>query len=51
MFVYPVNREAALPEAFLKYAIQADKPASLDPALVAQNREKWIADWTAAIVH
>lgn len=51
MFVYPVNRDAKLPDAFVKYAAQADQPAALDPALVAQNRDKWIADWTAAILH
>lgn len=50
MFVYPVNPDAALPEAFVKYASQAEQPALLDPALVAKNRDRWIADWTAAIL-
>lgn len=50
MFVFPVNPEAALPDAFVKYAKQAEQPALLDPALVAKNRDRWIADWTAAIL-
>jgi thiamine transport system substrate-binding protein len=50
MFVYPVNPDAVLPEAFVKYATQANKPALLDPDLVARKRDQWIADWTAAIL-
>ncbi len=50
MFVYPVNRNAALPDAFVKYAQVAQDPATLDPALIAQNRDKWIADWTSTVL-
>jgi thiamine transport system substrate-binding protein len=50
MFVYPVNPAAQLPEEFIKYARQASQPASFDPSLIAANRDKWITDWTNAIL-
>jgi thiamine transport system substrate-binding protein len=50
MFVFPVNTKATLPEEFIKYAQIPQKPASLDPALIANNRDKWIQDWTLAVL-
>lgn len=50
MFVYPVNPAARLPEAFVKYASVAEKPAFLDPAEIAANRDKWIQAWTDTIL-
>lgn len=45
MFVYPVNLNAALPEAFTQYAQAPAEPATLDPALIASNRDAWIQAW------
>jgi thiamine transport system substrate-binding protein len=50
MFVYPVIRQAGLPEAFSKYAHPPAQPASLPPEEIAQNREAWIAAWTEAVL-
>ncbi len=50
MFVFPVNPEAQLPEAFVKYAQIPDQPATLDPALIAANREAWIEAWTQTVL-
>ncbi len=50
MFVYPVNRKASLPAEFVQWAEVAQQPASLDPALIAANRERWIAEWTEAVL-
>jgi len=50
MFVYPVHRQAALPQEFVQWAEVAQQPASLDPALIAANRERWIAEWTEAVL-
>jgi len=50
MFMYPVNPDAGLPQEFIKYAQPAPQPASLDPAVIAANREIWIADWTAVVL-
>lgn len=51
MFMYPVNIDAKLPQEFTQYAQVAAQPATLDPAVIAVNRDKWIADWTAAVLH
>ena len=45
MFVYPVNPQAVLPEAFILWAETADQPAVLDGTLVSANRETWIQAW------
>ncbi len=50
MFVYPVNEQAALPDAFTQYAAVAEQPASLPPDEVAANREAWIQAWTEAVL-
>jgi thiamine transport system substrate-binding protein len=50
MFMYPVNPQAALPDVFLQWAQTADRPASLDPDFIAANRDRWLADWTEAVI-
>lgn len=51
MFMYPVNMEASLPAEFTSYAQTAPQPAALDPNMIAANRDQWIADWTAVVLH
>jgi thiamine transport system substrate-binding protein len=51
MFMYPVNTDASLPKEFIQYAQTATWPATLDPAMIAANRDNWIADWTAVVFH
>lgn len=50
MFVYPVNSTAVLPEAFTKYAQAPEQTAILAPDLIASNRDKWIQEWTDAVM-
>ena len=50
MFVYPVNSNAALPEAFVKYAQVPEQTATLSPDEIAANRDKWIQKWTDAVM-
>ena len=50
MFVYPVNQNAELPQAFLDHVQAPQQPASLSPQQIDQNREKWINDWTDLIL-
>jgi thiamine transport system substrate-binding protein len=50
MYVFPVNRNAKLDETFIKYLEIPDSPASLDPAIIAANREKWIIEWTDVVL-
>ncbi len=50
MFVFPANGKAQLPPEFEKFAQVPDQPAKLDPDLIAQNREKWIQNWTLVVL-
>ena len=50
MFVFPVNEDAELPEAFLEYAAIPDNPATVDYARIDANREEWIQDWTETVL-
>ncbi|HVF25184.1 MAG TPA: thiamine ABC transporter substrate-binding protein [Anaerolineales bacterium] len=50
MFVYPVNQNAALPEAFVKYAQSAESPVTMPSELMALNRDKWIQTWTDVVL-
>jgi thiamine transport system substrate-binding protein len=47
MFVYPVNRNAVLPEIFTEFTVLPNTPAIMDPQTVDANRERWIQEWTA----
>ncbi len=51
MYVYPVNPAAKLPDVFVKYAQIPQQPVRMDPSEIAASRDKWIADWTAAVLH
>jgi thiamine transport system substrate-binding protein len=50
MFVYPVNSNAALPDEFVKYAQAPEQTATLSPDIIAANRDKWIQEWTDAVM-
>ena len=50
MFVFPANEEAELPEVFSKWAVITEDPVIIDPADIEVNREKWIEDWTEAVL-
>lgn len=45
MFVFPVLPEAQLPEGFVKGSQIPEKPATLDPAVIAANRDAWVEQW------
>ena len=49
-FVYPINPQAKLPEAFVKWSSVAQEPANLSPDAIAQNRERWIEEWTNEVL-
>jgi thiamine transport system substrate-binding protein len=51
MFVFPANRDAILPEVFVKFAEVAKEPAHIPAAVIAGNRERWIEAWTEAVLH
>lgn len=50
MAVYPVNSDAALPDAFEKFGKVTVAVANVSAADIAKNREKWIDEWTKAVL-
>ena len=50
MYVFPVNKNAVLEEIFKKYLDVPEITADVNPASIAQNREKWINDWTETVL-
>lgn len=50
LFVFPVNRDAVLPEVFTKWAVQAADPLTMDAAEVESNVKTWLDDWRALIL-
>ncbi|MEK6256200.1 MAG: thiamine ABC transporter substrate-binding protein, partial [Chloroflexota bacterium] len=50
MAVYPVNSNAQIDENFAAHSAIPEQPASLDPAFITANREKWITDWRQVVL-
>ncbi|MFO7753858.1 MAG: thiamine ABC transporter substrate-binding protein [Desulfobacteraceae bacterium] len=50
MFVFPSNPEAQLPEVFRKHAVLSENPAALPFEKIAENRDRWIEEWTEAVL-
>jgi thiamine transport system substrate-binding protein len=50
MYVFPVNSQAQLSETFKTYLVNPAKPAFVAPEDIAANREKWVQDWTEAVL-
>ncbi len=46
MFVFPANKEAALPEVFAKHATITDEPAVIEYKTISEKRDSWIEQWT-----
>jgi thiamine transport system substrate-binding protein len=49
-FVYPVNPQAKLPEAFTKWTTVAQEPANLAPDAISANRDRWVEEWTTEVL-
>ena len=50
MYVFPVNPDATLPEAWATFAQIAPNPFVVDPADIDQNRERWLSEWAAIAI-
>ncbi len=50
MFVFPVNENAQLPQAFQENVQIPNEPASLPPEQIDQKRESWIEAWTETVL-
>ena len=50
MFVFPANADADLPPEFVEHTTAPTDPATLDPALIEAERERWIDEWTSIVL-
>jgi thiamine transport system substrate-binding protein len=50
MFVMPVDPQAILPDSFYQFNQQPDQSATLAPDVIAANRDRWIEEWTQAVL-
>ncbi|MEU5957716.1 thiamine ABC transporter substrate-binding protein [Streptomyces sp. NPDC047525] len=50
MFVNPVREDAELPELFVKHGVTIDKPETMAPKKIADNREQWVKSWTSLVL-
>ncbi|OEJ94192.1 thiamine ABC transporter substrate-binding protein [Streptomyces thermolilacinus] len=50
MFVHPVAKDAVLPELFTKHGVVIDKPLTLAPGKIAENRDQWIKSWSSLVL-
>ena len=50
MFVFPASTGAQVPEVFATHAVAVTEPLSLDPALIAANRDDWTRRWVEIVL-
>ncbi len=50
MFVFPANRDAQLPDVFVRHAARVKEPLTIGQERIAANRERWIQEWTSTVV-
>lgn len=50
MFVFPVNRDAELPEVFTENVTIPEEPVRFDIDAIEENREQWIQAWTETVL-
>ncbi len=50
MFVFPVNRDAALPEVFTRHAVVPEDPLTLPAEVIGANRDRWVDEWTETVL-
>lgn len=48
-FMFPVNQNVELPQAFQEYAVTPVKQLELDAELVEEKQEEWISEWEKII--
>ena len=50
MFVFPASAGAQVPEVFATHAVAVPEPLSLDPALIAAERDNWTRRWVEIVL-
>ncbi|WP_338673214.1 thiamine ABC transporter substrate-binding protein [Streptomyces sp. SCSIO 30461] len=50
MFVNPVVDDAELPPLFTRFGAVVDKPETMEPKKIADNRDQWIQSWSSLVL-
>ncbi|WP_455355634.1 thiamine ABC transporter substrate-binding protein [Streptomyces sp. SYSU K217416] len=50
MFVNPVVEDVQLPELFTQHGVVIDKPETVAPEKIAENREQWVKSWSSLVL-
>lgn len=50
LFVFPINKNATLPDLFTKFAVAPKNPLTLDPTDIEKNRDAWLNSWREIIL-
>ncbi|WFB07157.1 thiamine ABC transporter substrate-binding protein [Streptomyces sp. LX-29] len=50
MFVDPVVEGAKLPKIYSDFGVTVDKPQTMEPGKIAENRERWIKSWSSLVL-
>lgn len=50
MFVYPVSTQVEVPAEWAEFAPLAEDPHTMDPEVIAENRDAWIDAWTEIVL-
>jgi len=50
MYVLPVRTGTPLPDAFRRYAVSPARPLELSAATIGSHRDRWIDQWTQAVL-
>ncbi|MFD7610578.1 thiamine ABC transporter substrate binding subunit [Streptomyces sp. NPDC059828] len=50
MFVNPVVNDAKLPALFTQFGAVVDKPETMAPQKIADNRDQWIQSWSSLVL-
>ena len=49
MFVFPANSDTPLPAVFVDFGVVPTDSRVMDPALIDENRERWLAEWATVV--
>lgn len=44
-FVFPANSEASLPQEFVEHTVIPESPTRFSGSYIAENRDRWLAEW------
>lgn len=50
MYMYPAVRSTTLPAEWTQFAPLSPDPITVPPATIAQDRDRWVRDWTTRVI-